>query len=268
MSDNPKKKSKGMNYKIASHFEKIKLSDIVSTFGERYDNDIVLNLSSMGYGTFVSPEGSDKPTLSSLGLNDKKEFVKLIEKFANGPISKKEDIVFAAENMRKIGQLQPIRVVKNGDKYSIIFGLSRFLQKMYLYAKYGDEPTIDACVLSECDEEAAMLMFNSENAQRTNANPITFGNYIEKTKIKNCEQLQNKLGVDWQTIRRNYIIATTDFTQQQIDKIINGEISLFTAYRKAQEKRVITITCNRCNAAFPSASFCPKCGLNIKVFKG
>ncbi|MBW2091017.1 MAG: ParB/RepB/Spo0J family partition protein [Deltaproteobacteria bacterium] len=80
-----------------------------------------------------------------------------------------EDIESLADNIKEVGQIQPINLIKRGSRYEIIAGHMR-----YLAIKKLGRKTINALIM-DADKTEVALIRASENLKRRNLSPIEEG---------------------------------------------------------------------------------------------
>ena len=104
-----------------------------------------------------------------------------------------------ADNMKKLGQVQPIIVVKENDKYLIVSGERRFRA-----LKLNNSEFVDAVVLDNKDEAVEIAYFDNE--ARSNLSFIEklvyWRKLLDSGWASGYKEISDKLGVDYQFVAR------------------------------------------------------------------
>lgn len=104
-----------------------------------------------------------------------------------------------ADNMKKLGQVQPIIVVKESDKYLIVSG-----ERRYRAAKLNDFEFIDAVVLPSRSEAVEIAYFDNE--ARSNLSFIEklvyWRKLLDSGWASSYKEISERLGVDYQFVAR------------------------------------------------------------------
>lgn len=82
------------------------------------------------------------------------------------------DVEEKCQSFEKHGQLQPVRVRKNGDKVELIFGFTRHAAAMLFNERHPDKPMKLKCVATSCNAEEALQESIVENRSRKNTTPM------------------------------------------------------------------------------------------------
>ena len=127
------------------------------------------------------------------------------------------DIESLADNIKEVGQIQPITLVKSKDRYEIIAGHRRYLAMVKLGRK-----TIKAIVKKMTREQVA-LERASENLVRTDLTPIEEGAiYYNLAKEYNMSyrQIADKFGIAASSVKLKVDILSLD---PEIQKAIHNK---------------------------------------------
>jgi len=129
-----------------------------------------------------------------------------------------------ADSIRERGLLQPIKVARKGERYTIIFGERRFLA-----CKMLERKTISATVVDASDEEIAIDRA-IENIQRVNLTPVEEGlqyrGMIEMLGMK-LYQVAKKVGRKEGTIKRK--LDLLKYPENFVAAVHAGKVSLTVA---------------------------------------
>ena len=132
----------------------------------------------------------------------------------------KEKIEALAESIKKHGVIQPIIVVKNGERYKIVAG-----ERRWRAAKKAGLKEIPAVVREYSEQEVAQIAL-IENLQRENLNPIeealgfrTLMNKFDMTQ----EQISTTIGRSRSAVANSIRLLSLEEGTQS--KLISGEIS-------------------------------------------
>lgn len=87
-------------------------------------------------------------------------------------------IMELAEDIRRVGLINPLRVVKVGDRYEINSGHRR-----YLALKYLDRSNAN-CILVDCDDDQQDLMKLYENYSREDVIPLDEASFFSQLMIR------------------------------------------------------------------------------------
>lgn len=132
----------------------------------------------------------------------------------------KEKLEALADSIRDNGVIQPIIVVKNGDRYKIVAG-----ERRWRAAKSAGLTTIPAVIRNYSDSEVAQIAL-IENLQREDLNPIEeavgYKTLIDKFKMTQ-EDVSSKIGKSRSAIANSIRLLSLDEPIQS--KLITGEIT-------------------------------------------
>lgn len=132
----------------------------------------------------------------------------------------KEKLEALADSIRDNGVIQPIIVVKNGDRYKIVAG-----ERRWRAAKSAGLTTIPAVIRNYSESEVAQIAL-IENLQREDLNPIEeavgYKTLIDKFKMTQ-EDVSSKIGKSRSAIANSIRLLSLDDPIQS--KLITGEIT-------------------------------------------
>lgn len=132
----------------------------------------------------------------------------------------KEKLEALADSIRDNGVIQPIIVVKNGDRYKIVAG-----ERRWRAAKSAGLTTIPAVIRNYSESEVAQIAL-IENLQREDLNPIEeavgYKTLIDKFKMTQ-EDVSSKIGKSRSAIANSIRLLSLDEPIQS--KLITGEIT-------------------------------------------
>lgn len=161
-----------------------------------------------------------------------------------------EETESLAENIREVGQIQPIKLAKKGKRYEIVAGERRFLA-----VKSLQWDTIKAVVADMTPEQIA-LERASENLQRKDLSPIeegaTYADLAERYNMS-LRQIGDKFGHAQSRIKRYIdLMALQPEIQQAIHNksitIIVGEILSQIDEPKERKKNLQYAIDNGCSS--------------------
>lgn len=198
--------------------------------------DPIPTLSQMGYGVFVSPEGSDKKPLVDMAngtAEEKKNFLKLLEQHES-------DVVELSGSMIANGQLHParVRVIEGGGGYDLTFGCRRYLAALYNHLKHQAKAVLDATVNDNNETVAEQEAF-AENHFRLNMNPMEQARYFGNLKNKklSVDEMAKKTKMEPATIRNR--LALLKLSQADQVKVEKGELTQQKAIDKIKKEKAV-----------------------------
>lgn len=145
------------------------------------------------------------------------ELNKIVSKFNTRTKESEMDVADLMASIKKQGLLQPIGVVKNGDKYSVVFGNRR----LQAFKKLGLKEIPAVVVVGKDIKQIELNLV--ENLQREDLTVYEYGNAIfnmmNKYMLSTAEVAVN-LGISEGSVR-DYLSVYTNCPSRYRDKIFN-----------------------------------------------
>jgi len=130
------------------------------------------------------------------------------------------------QSMREYGLLNPVTVVREGDKYRLVAGLRRCVAAIQM-----GWDSIPAHIIDERDEDILDIITLEENIKREDVSPIQEGRWFKKLMAKGytMEEIAERIGKSYAYVQQR--VALTEAEQDLQEAVESGKIS-FTVARE------------------------------------